>query len=458
MTRTGNSFVCHRIAALALLALSALIVGLAGPAGADARNIETGIYDDLYLGGQTALWLDRTRDANAESVRIPVRWKYIAPTKPSQPSKPGDPAYKFASVDNAVKAATARGLQPLLMLSTAPSWAERGTPKPGLKQLAAWNPDPAAFGAFAAAVAARYSGGFNGLPRVTMYEAFNEPNYGLTHLAPQWKNGKPYGVKLYRQLLNAMYSKVKAASSANKVIAPSLGPFGTTPNKSGKSKKELAGVRPLFFLQELFCLKHNKKMTPKPCPKKKRARFDILSHHPINPTGSPRDKGVDEDSITGGDVGKLRKVLKKAEKAGNLIPKKGKRPIWATEFWWESNPPNKKQGVAPEKQARNLAEAIYVFWQAKVERVFWFRISGCRPAGPGSTAERPGSTTPPATRSRRCRPCASHSSPTVAARARCASGARPRRAGSSRSSRRRARATRRSRRSRSRAERCSSRT
>jgi hypothetical protein len=383
ITTTENTFVRHRVGALTLLALSCLLMALLAPAGADAkRNLQTGLYDDLYLTGQAALWLDRTRDANAESVRIPVRWKYIAQKVPRQPRQPRDPAYKFQSVDNAVRAATRAGLQPVLMVTTAPRWAERGNRNPGLKQEAAWDPDPVAFGHFAAAVAARYSGKLGGLPRVKFYEAWNEPNYGLTHLAPQWRKGKPYGVELYRKLLNAMYNEVKAVSSANKIIAPSLGPVGRTPKKSGKSNNELAGVRPLFFLRELFCLKHNKKMRPKKrCPKKKRARFDILSHHPINPTGSPRAKAVHKDSVIGGDIGKLRKVLKKAQRANYVLPKKGKRPIWATEFWWESNPPNKRHGVKPMKQAKNIQEALYVFWKAKVQRVIGFRIRDAATAG-----------------------------------------------------------------------------
>jgi hypothetical protein len=129
----------------------------------------------------------------------------------------------------------------------------------------------------------------------------------------------------------------------------------------------------MFFLRELFCLRHNKKMTPKRCPKNRRPRFDILSHHPINPGGSPRAKARHRDAAIGGDIGKLRRAMQKARKAGNLVPRKMK-PIWVTEFWWQSNPPNRRYGVSRMKQARNLQEALYVFWRAKVQRAFWFRI------------------------------------------------------------------------------------
>jgi hypothetical protein len=369
------------VGVIALLCL--LLLGLSRPApAAAAPNIELGLFDDAYVGPEREMWLKRSADAGARSVRIPVRWKYIAPQKPANPRQPGDP-YRFWSIDRAVKTAIANGLQPVLNLTTAPAWAERGRRNPAIQQEGAWNPDPAAFGDFARAVATRYSGAYGGnggLPRVSMYEAWNEPNYGLTHLAPQWRNGKPYGVKLYRQLLNAMHDGVKDVRADNKVIAPSLGPQGRTPKPNGKNP-ELAGVRPLFFLRELFCLKHNRKMTPKRCPPGKRARFDILSHHPINPAGTPAAKASHPDAVIGGDIGKLRRVLIKAQKAGNLHPAKVKRPIWVTEFWWETNPPNRQHGVKPMQQARNIAEALYVFWRAKVQRAFGFRIHDTAGAG-----------------------------------------------------------------------------
>ena len=55
-----------------------------------------------------------------------------------------------------------------------------------------WAPDPGAYGRFAVAVARRYSGQFTDplnagtdLPRVRLYQAWNEPNLPL-FLQPQW--------------------------------------------------------------------------------------------------------------------------------------------------------------------------------------------------------------------------------------------------------------------------------
>jgi hypothetical protein len=340
-----------------------------------------GLFDNLYLEpSQQDVWLNRTSvRARAQTVRLPARWKFIAPTRPANPANPLDPAYDFQRLDGAVRKATNRGLEVVLNLTTAPSWAEGPGRSPKITQEGAWDPDPTAFGNFAKAVARRYSGSVATLPSVRFYEAWNEPNYGLTHLAPQWKNRKPYAVTLYRRLLNAMYDSVNSVRSSNKVVGPSLGPFGRAPNGRRGPKNQLAGMRPLYFLRELLCLRHNDRMTPTRCPRAKRARFDVLSHHPINPAGSPLDEAVHPDSVVGGDLGQLKKVMRKAEKAGNVLPARIRRPLWITEFWWTTNPPDAGgAGVPPMKQARNIEEALYGFWRVGVERAYSFMIRDTR--------------------------------------------------------------------------------
>jgi hypothetical protein len=124
MTSASPSLGPKRAALLGLLALGCLAAGLARPSPAEAqRNLQVGLFDDLYVGPQHQQWLKRTAEAGAGSVRIPVRWKYIAPTKPGNPRQPNDPSYRFGSVDNAVRAAQARGLEAVLTVTTAPRWA-----------------------------------------------------------------------------------------------------------------------------------------------------------------------------------------------------------------------------------------------------------------------------------------------------------------------------------------------
>ena len=89
--------------------------------------------------------------------------------QPVDPTSPSDPAYHFAKLDAAVQDATARGIQPLIMIDHAPNYALGANPDPTVPT-GTWKPDPNAVGQFATAVAQRYSGSFAGLPRVTCFQ------------------------------------------------------------------------------------------------------------------------------------------------------------------------------------------------------------------------------------------------------------------------------------------------
>lgn len=53
---------------------------------------------------------------------------------------------------------------------------------------------------------------------------------------------------------------------------------------------------------------------------------------------------------------------------GRVLPKGKGRPIWATEIWWDSKPPDPK-GVPEAKHARWLSKSFYELWKQGVERV-----------------------------------------------------------------------------------------
>ena len=69
------------------------------------------------------------------------------------------------------------------------------------------HPDPAEFAAFGSAIAQRYSGTYAGLPRVRLFEAWNEPNASF-FLSPPYANGQPYTPQLYRAMVNAFSAAV----------------------------------------------------------------------------------------------------------------------------------------------------------------------------------------------------------------------------------------------------------
>jgi hypothetical protein len=64
------------------------------------------------------------------------------------------------------------------------------------------------------------------------------------------------------------------------------------------------------------------------------------------------------------DFGRLRRVLRAAERTGHIEPR-GNHPMWATEFWWLTDPPS-PHGVSPPKQARWIEEAFYLLWKQGV--------------------------------------------------------------------------------------------
>jgi hypothetical protein len=242
----------------------------------------------------------------------------------------------------------------MLTVYSAPAWAE-GPKRPGRAYAGTWKPQPAAFGAFARALAIRYSGTFpdplrpgHSLPPVKYFEVWNEPNLD-NYLSPQWRGTRLVGPSLYRNLVNHFYTAVKEVQPTAQVVAGSLAPFGDPPG----------GTRtpPVQFLRRMLCLK-GRRLTRTRCPH--RARFDILSDHPIA-VGPPLQPAANPLDVTTPDIGKLKSVLDLAARRHALIPPRPK-PLWVTEFWYDSNPPD-PDGVPIARQARWYEQDLHLFWR-----------------------------------------------------------------------------------------------
>ena len=70
-------------------------------------------------------------------------------------------------------------------------------------------------------------------------------------------------------------------------------------------------------------------------------------------------------------------MLRGAESAGTLP---GSHPVWVTEFWWDSNPPN-PVGAPLDVQAAWIEQSLYLFWKAGASAANNFQI--------GDTTDRP---------------------------------------------------------------------
>ncbi|MFN8164249.1 MAG: hypothetical protein U0R26_10585 [Solirubrobacterales bacterium] len=314
------------------------------------------------------LWFDRIEQAQAGIVRTNVTWHAIAGDEP--PADRPIRQIRRPEVDDAGPSRPRCGrtwpLDVMFLFNTAPRWAE-GDDRPSGTQPGSWKPDPIALGKFAQAVATRYSGSYpdplgGTLPQVRYYEAWNEPNLDFW-LAPQFSGGKNTGPELYRDLHNALAEGVKSVDADNQVIGPALAPFG------GITGEKKTRTRPLKFMRDLFCLK-GRKLKPTKCPGGERLIIDIVSHHPLTTTGPPNQHAVNPDDATAGDMDKIRKTTRAAEKAGKLLPAGVRRPIWVSEFWYRSDPPS-DEGVPLPKQARWVEQSLYIFWKQGVKAAIY---------------------------------------------------------------------------------------
>jgi len=359
------------IGLLAALVMSgfALLAALATPG---ATALQTGLGDPVFKSGDSTVrdyWFSQASRSGAGTVGVHVHWNsVVGDTRPGNPTDPADPAYNFSAIDGAVKGASEKGLDVFLTLFSAPTWAEASGRWKGV-MAGAWKPKPKDFGEFAEAVARRYSGKFlpagatSVLPRVRFYEAWNEPNLPL-FLAPQGNNSGT-SAEHYRRLLSSFYDAVKSVSPANKVIAGATAPYGRETSNRLKQR-----TRPMTFFRHLFCL--NRKGGKTRCPAK--AKFDILSHHGINTTGNPKVPAFNRDDASTADLGKVRKLLRQAEKRKTIGPGNVRsRQIWVTEFWINSDPPSRR-GKSPTTQARWIQDSLSLFSRQGVSRAVYFLL------------------------------------------------------------------------------------
>jgi len=399
--RAHQPFGLGRLGRVALLAALGVLALLALPRAAPAQQgLVTGLTGvDQYQSGNpatSALWFNRTVETGAGIVRLSIEWRSIAPQRPAQPTNPD--SYNFASLDGGVRDAAARGVQTLITVNSSPRWAEGPGRPASLPETSSWKPNPSDLANFMQAVAARYSGGFDPvgaappLPAVQALQVLNEPNQDAW-LAPQFDGKTIIGPDQYRVLLNASYNAIKAVNPGMLVVTGGTSPYGDPPG--GPYPPGGARVRPVQWWENFLCV-HPETVTKtvkvkakrKKGKKRKRKRitteilvrtegcpgpglFDVLSHQAIDNTGGgPLKSGPDPDDASTPDLGRIVGVLRAAESVGTLP---GSHPVWVTEFWWDSNPPN-PVGAPADVQAAWIEQSLYLFWKAGASAAINFAI------------------------------------------------------------------------------------
>jgi len=205
--RVGVRIHAHILA----VAIVALALGAATPDAHAADGLEKAIWGPAQVDGVSQFPI--YQDLRVTLFQTTLSWADVAPTRPADERDPRDPAYRWpAEVDYAIREAERHGMKVLLMLISAPPWANGGrTPE--------YAPDrPRDFADFARAAARRY-------PSVRHWMVWGEPSRS-NNFKPFVK--QPLGTKItaaqkraprrYARLLDAAYGQLKAQRRSNIVI------------------------------------------------------------------------------------------------------------------------------------------------------------------------------------------------------------------------------------------------
>lgn len=230
------------------------------------------------LFAQPATTLRTLRSLGVGVVRVTLAWSQVAPDSASRvrpknfdPGIPSAyPAANWLPYDTIVRDAHAEGIQVDFVLTGdvrlgVPLWAAgAGAPRGGYPQL--WEPSAQAYGQFVQAVALRYSGSYappSGgapLPRVSFWELWNEPNFGL-ELAPQAIDGSRLAVAptIYRQLVGHGWNALQRTGHGHDtIVIGNLAPRGLSGAPSAQFPQGFPGTysttKPLTFVQALYCV------------------------------------------------------------------------------------------------------------------------------------------------------------------------------------------------------------
>jgi hypothetical protein len=294
------AFVC----ALAAAAAAVFVTGSSASPG-----VQFGIHDDawvLYGAGTLQQRLDQLQRLGVDVVRISVHWNDVAPTKPARALAANDPAYRWDAYDAVLKGLSARGIAPVVTLLGTPGWANGGA-RPNVVPSNATS-----FADFAYAAAKRY-------PFVRDWTVWNEPNQRLGLSTPS--------PKLYvTRLLNPAYAAIHRANAHAIVAGGVTAPRGNT-----------GGVGPLAWIRGM---------------KAAGAHLDAYAHHPYpaRPTAETPFTGACAscDTISMANLPRLLAEVRRDF---------GNKPVWLTEYGYQTNPPDRYLGVSPALQASYIGQS-----------------------------------------------------------------------------------------------------
>jgi hypothetical protein len=368
----------------AILAITAFAA-----APAQASKTQESIFQDdrlLIFSGdaQRQAALDQMKALGATTIHSLVFWNSIAPdpnslTKPagfdgSDPS--AYPAGAWDQYDALVREATARSLKVLFSPVESPAWAG-GCGSIDLRHHC--EPNTAEFGAFVAALGKRYSGSFQGLPRVSRWSVWNEPNQS-NWLYPQRTRVHghiiPTAAVMYRNLFRAATTALKASGhGGDQILLGETAPLGRT---TGPLSSRF--LTPTEFYQGVFCLNsRGRKLTGRVARdsgcsgRYAKLAATGVAHHPYNRGGSqPPVSKPAKGEITISTLSRLTGVMAQGSHARRIA---SNLPVYLTEFGFQTNPPDKTFGVSLSRQALWLNQSDYIAYRnSRVKSVAQYEL------------------------------------------------------------------------------------
>jgi hypothetical protein len=343
------------------------------PAARASSHLLVGINDEAdTLYGNPATAFATLRSLHTQVLRVNLYWGgtpwAVAPTRPTDATDPGDPAYRWSLYDRLVKYATDSKIKIVFSFLFTPGWAN------GNQARTVAPTDAKDLADFAYAAAERYSGlwippqwqwnaplgiGNSPLPKVTMWTAWSEPNNPLW-LTPQYKRvGGTWRVESafqYAKICNAVYDGVHS---------PYLGPLPgeqvacgvTGPKGNDAPKSDRPSVDPLTFLAaaQKFGMK----------------QFDVYAHHPYVDKGSEapsyKPAGTHARRIQLGNINLL------IDKVTQLY---GPKRFWITEYGYQTNPPDTTIfGISWAQQALYMQQAYAMARKnPRIDMMLWFLV------------------------------------------------------------------------------------
>jgi Glycosyl hydrolase catalytic core len=296
---------------LALIGFGAIVaLWTPGPARASPQ-IDYGVQDDawlLYGGGTVDSRVKLLQRLGVDVVRFTIRWDHVGRRRAANARNHRSSAYDWQTVDPVLRGLRRHGIDAVVTLLGTPRWANGG-------RAFNWAPTSSrSFADFAYATAKRY-------PWVRKWTIWNEPNQA------RWL--RPTSAAIYvARLLNPAYAQLHAATRGVRVAGGVTAPRASS-----------GGYSPVAWIRGMGAAG---------------ARLDAYAHHPypLKPrTETPWDGGcVHCSTITMADLERLLQEVRRSF---------GAKPIWLTEYGYQTNPPDRVLGVSPGTQARHVASASH---------------------------------------------------------------------------------------------------